>query len=104
MSKAHKNDVVKTKTSLWSKFTKWLTSKFTCFGKDMQDEIQDHLDNVGKKILAPIVEEGSNVLENIVTTQVPGIGGQILTGVVESAGDTVVEMLGGATSADTAEA
>ncbi len=102
MSKARKNAVVDggKKPSLWSKFTKWLTSKFTCFGKDIQEDIQEHLEDLGEEILVPIVEEGKDALEDLVGAQVSGIGGQILASVVDSAGDTVVEMLGGSPSAD----
>lgn len=101
MSKARNtaSEAVK-KPSLWSKFTKWLASKFTCFGKDIQDDIQEHLEDIGEEILAPIVETGADVLGNLVNAEVPGIGGKILTSVVDSTGDTVVEMLGGTTSAD----
>lgn len=102
MSKARKSAVVDggKKPSLWSKFTKWLASKFTCFGKDIQEDIQDHLEDIGEEILAPIVETGTDALEDLVSTQVPGVGGQILTNIVDNAGDTVVEMLGGTPSAD----
>ena len=48
----------------------------------------------------PIVEEGKDALEDLVGAQVSGIGGQILASVVDSAGDTVVEMLGVSPSAD----
>ena len=100
MSKARKSAVIDggKKPSLWSKFTKWLASKFTCFGKDIQDEIQDHLEDLGEEVLAPVVEEGADALKDLVGTQVPGVGGQILTSVVDSAGDTVVEILGGTLS------
>ena len=102
MSKARKSAVVDggKKPSLWSKFTKWLASKFTCFGKDIQEEIQDHLEDIGEEVLAPIVETGADILEDLVNTQVPGVGGKILTSVVDSAGDKVVEMLGGTPSED----
>ena len=83
-----------------TKFTKWQESKFTCFGKDIQDDIQEDLEDIGEEILAPIVETGAEVLGNLVNAEVPGIGGKILTSVVDSTGDTVVEMLGGTTSAD----
>lgn len=101
MSKARNttSEAVK-KPSLWPKFTKWLASKFTCFGKDIQEDIQEHLEDIGEEILAPIVKTGADVLGDLVNSEVPGIGGKILTSVVDSAGDTVVEMLGGTSSAD----
>ena len=102
MSKAHKSAVVDggKKPTLWSKFTKWLASKFTCFGKDIQEDIQEHLEDIGEEILAPIVETGVDVLEDLVNAEVPGIGGKILASTVDSAGYTVVEMLGGTPSTD----
>lgn len=86
------------KVSLWSKFTKWIVAKFSTLNKDTQDEIHEHLEDIGEDILAPIVEKGTDFLEDIITENVPGIGGQFLTSVVDSAGDSVEEMLGGITS------
>lgn len=83
------------KVSLWSKFTKWIVSNFSCFGKDVQNDIHEHLEKAGKDILAPAIEKGADLLENIVETQVPGIGGKVLANVIDNAEDIVVEMLGG---------
>lgn len=93
-----KNNVSKEgiyKTNLWSKFTKWIVSKFLTLNKDTQDEIHEHLEDIGEDILAPIIDKGADFLENIVIEHVPGVGGQLLTSVIDSTGDSMVEMLGG---------
>lgn len=93
-----KNNVSKEgihKTNLWSKFTKWIVSKFTTLNKYTQDEIREHLEDIGEDILAPIIDKGADLLENIVIEHVPGVGGQILTNIIDSTGDSMAEMLGG---------
>ena len=54
------------KPSLWSKFPKWLASKFTCFGKGIQEDIQEHVEGIGEEILAPTAETGVDILEDLV--------------------------------------
>lgn len=90
------------KTSLWSKFTKWAVSTFICCGKDIQNNIHKHLEKAGKDILAPAIEKGADLLENIVEAQTPNFGGKVLASAIDNAEDVIVEMLGGVPSENNA--
>lgn len=95
MAKAQVGNEVVVKKGLWSKFTKWLVSKLSCFNTETQDDIADNLEDLGDNILVPAIEAGADALEEAAQDLVPGVGGSILAQTIDTIEDVVVELVGG---------